>query len=67
MRAVAMYISETKIAMKSRDMPKSFMNTSIASDSTHMTRRGPKYLVAGTGTPSTCRVGTERSIFLSLR
>ena len=67
MRVVAMYMSATKIDMKSSAMPKSFMKTSMASDSTHMTSSGPKYLVAGSGTPSTWCVGTESSTFLSLR
>ncbi len=62
-----MYMSPTKMDMKSRAMPKSFMNTSMASDSTHMTSSGPKYLKAGTGTPSTCRCGTESITFLSSR
>ena len=66
-RAVAMYMSPTKIDMKSSAMPKSFMKTSMASDSTHMTSSGPKYLNAGTGTPSTCRCGTESMTFLSSR
>ena len=67
MRAVAMYMSATKIDMKSRAMPKSFMKTSMSSDSSHMSSSGPKYLSAGTGTPSTCRVGTDSSTFLSFR
>ena len=62
-----MYISATKMDMNSSAMPKSFMKTSMASDSTHMTSSGPKYLNAGTGTPSTCRCGTESMTFLSSR
>ena len=54
-----MYMSATKMDMKSSAIPKSFMKTSMASDSTHMTSSGPKYLNAGTGTPSTCRCGTD--------
>ncbi len=67
MRDVAMYISATKIDMNSSAMPKSFMNTSMASDSTHITSSGPKYLAAGSGTPRTWCVGTESRTFLSLR
>jgi len=66
-RAVAMYMSATKIDMKSSAMPKSFMKMSMASDSTHMTSSGPKYLAAGSGTPRTWCVGTESSAFLSFR
>jgi len=53
MRAVAMYMSATKMDMKSSAMPKSFMKTSMASERNHITISGPKYLVAGSGTPST--------------
>jgi hypothetical protein len=60
-------MSETKMAMKSSDMPKSFMKTSMASERNHITRSGPKYLRAGTGTPRAWRVGTERRSFLSSR
>ena len=66
-RAVAMYMRAMKIDMKSRAVPKSFMNTSIASESPHITTSGPRYLGAGNGIPSTCRSGTERSTFLSSR
>ena len=48
-----------KVAMNSSDMPKSFMKTSMNSDSTHMTSSGPKYLRAGTGTPARRAVGTD--------
>ena len=53
--------------MNSSAMPKSFMNTSMARLSTHITSSGPKYLNAGSGTPSTWRCGTESMTFLSSR
>ena len=48
-----------KVAMNSSDMPKSFVKTSMSSDSTHITSSGPKYLRGGTGTPSRRAVGTD--------
>ena len=51
MRAVAMYMSATKMDMNSSAMPKSFMKTSMTSDMSHITSSGPKYLRAGRGTP----------------
>ena len=64
MRDVAMYISATKIAMKQQRHAEVPHEHQHASDKTHMTSSGPKYFVAGTGTPSTWRVGTESSILL---
>ena len=56
-----------KVVMKSSDMPKSFVKTSMSSESTHMTSSGPKYLRGGTGTPARRAVGTESISLLSFR